>query len=46
MHGIVLGFSLDWSYVDRDTMLNAAAESVVDGMAFNNIVVQCKIDEH
>ncbi|MBO4867329.1 MAG: Fic family protein [Ruminococcus sp.] len=38
------GFLLDWSQVDRDTMLNAAVRSVVDGMAFNEIIVKCIIE--
>lgn len=39
------GFSLDWSRVDRDTMLNEAVRSVVDSMAFSNIIMKCIIEE-
>ena len=39
------GFTLDWSRVDRDTMLDVAVRSVVDSMAFGNIITQCKIEE-
>lgn len=39
------GFSLDWSRVDRDTMIDAAVKSVVDSMAFGNIITQCQIEE-
>ncbi|MCR5166388.1 MAG: Fic family protein [Oscillospiraceae bacterium] len=35
------GFSLDWSRVDRDTMLNAAIRSVVDNKAFSDIIMKC-----
>ena len=35
------GFSLDWSHVDRDTMLDAAVRSVVDDMAFCKVIVEC-----
>ena len=38
------GFSLDWSRVDRDTMLNAAVGSVVDSMAFSDIIMKCIIE--
>lgn len=39
------GFSLDWSRVDRDTMLYAAVRSVVDSMAFSDIIVKCIVEE-
>lgn len=39
------GFSLDWSRVDRDTMLKAAVKSVVDSMAFCDIIVRCVVEE-
>ncbi len=39
------GFSLDWSRVDRDTMLDAAIRSVVDSMAFRDIIVKCTVEE-
>lgn len=39
------GFSLDWSRVDRDTMLDAAVRSVVDSMAFCDIIVSCVVEE-
>lgn len=39
------GFSLDWSLVDRDTMLEAAVRSVVDSMAFIDIIVKCIVEE-
>lgn len=35
------GFSLDWSRVDRDTMLNAAIRSVMDNKAFSDIITKC-----
>ncbi|MBO4524468.1 MAG: Fic family protein [Ruminococcus sp.] len=37
------GFSLDWSNVDRNTMLNAAVRSVVDNMAFIDIITKCVV---
>lgn len=39
------GFSLDWSRVDRDTMLNAAVRSVLDDMAFCDVIVECIVEE-
>ena len=39
------GFSLDWSLVDRDTMIDAAVRSVVDSMAFYDIIVICVVEE-
>ena len=39
------GFSLDWSLVDRDTMIDAAVRSVVDSMAFYDIIVNCVVEE-
>lgn len=39
------GFSLDWSRVDRDTMLDAAVKSVVDSMAFSDIILKCIVEE-
>ena len=39
------GFSLDWSLVDRDTMIDAAVRSVVDSMAFYDIIVKCVVEE-
>ena len=39
------GFSLDWSLVDRDTMIAAAVRSVVDSMAFYDIIVNCVVEE-
>lgn len=38
------GFSLDWSQVDRDMMLDAAVRSVVDNMAFGDIIVRCIVE--
>lgn len=35
------GFTLDWSLVDRDTMLDAAVRSVVDEKAFVAVIVEC-----
>ncbi len=37
------GFSLDWSLIDRDTMLEAAVRSVVDDMAFCEIIAKCVV---
>ena len=37
------GFSLDWSRVDRDTMLDAAVRSVVDDRAFCDVIVECVV---
>ena len=37
------GFSLDWSHVNRNTMLNAAVRSVVDNMAFIDIITECVV---
>lgn len=39
------GFSLDWSRVDRDTMLEAAIRSVVNNTAFSDIIVKCVVEE-
>ncbi|MBP0976705.1 MAG: Fic family protein [Oscillospiraceae bacterium] len=39
------GFSLDWSLVNRDTMIDAAVRSVVDSMAFYDIIVKCVVEE-
>lgn len=39
------GFTLDWSLVDRDTMLDAAVRSVVDSMTFCDIIVSCVVEE-
>lgn len=39
------GFSLDWSRVDRDTMLNAAVRSVLDSMAFRDVILECIVEE-
>jgi cell filamentation protein len=39
------GFLLDWSCVDRDTMLDAAVRSFVNSMAFCNIIVRCVVEE-
>lgn len=39
------GFSLDWSLVNRNTMLNAAVRSVVDSMAFRDIIVKCIMEK-
>lgn len=39
------GFSLDWSLIDRDAMLEAAVRSVVDDMAFCEIIVKCVVSE-
>lgn len=41
---IQYGFSLDWSCVDRDTMLDASVRSVVDNTAFIDIIEHCKTD--
>ncbi len=38
------GFLLDWSRVDRDTMLEAAIRSVMDGMAFCAVIVDCIVE--
>ena len=38
------GFTLDWSRVDRDTMLNAAVRSVVDDWAFCDVIVACVVE--
>ena len=38
------GFSLDWSCVDRDTMLDAAVRSVVDDKAFCDVIVKCVVE--
>ena len=38
------GFSLDWSRVDRDTMLDAAVRSVVAGRAFCDVIVKCVVE--
>ena len=38
------GFSLDWSCVDRDTMLDAAIRSVVDDRAFCDVIVKCVVE--
>ena len=39
------GFTLDWSCVDRDTMLDAAVRSVVDDRAFCDVIVACIVME-
>ena len=39
------GFSLDWSLVDRDTMIDAAVRSIVDSMAFYDIIGKCVVAE-
>ena len=39
------GVTLDWSQVDRDTMLDAAVRSVVDSMAFGETIVKCIANE-
>ena len=39
------GYTLDWSQVDRDTMLNAAVRSVADSIAFVEIIVECIANE-
>lgn len=38
------GFTLDWSRVDRDTMLDAAVRSVVDGRAFCDVLVESVVE--
>ena len=38
------GFTLDWSRVDRDTMLDAAVRSVVDDRAFCDVIVACVVE--
>ena len=38
------GFSLDWSCVDRDMMLDAAIRSVVDDRAFCDVIVKCVVE--
>ena len=38
------GFTLDWSCVDRDTMLDAAIRSVVDDRAFCDVIVKCVVE--
>ena len=38
------GFTLDWSRVDRDTMLDAAVRSVVDDRAFCDVIVECVVE--
>ena len=38
------GFSLDWSLIDRDTMLDAAIRSVVNNMAFIDVINKCIIE--
>lgn len=38
------GFLLDWSRVDRDTMLDAAVRSVVDCRAFCDVIVECVVE--
>ena len=38
------GFTLDWSRVDRDTMLDAAVKSVVDDRAFCDVIVECVVE--
>ena len=38
------GFTLDWSCVDRDTMLDAAVRSVVDDRAFCDVIVKCIVE--
>lgn len=35
------GFTLDWSRVDRDTMLDAAVRSALDDRAFCDVIVKC-----
>ncbi len=39
------GFSLDWSQINRDTMLDAAVSSVADIMAFCSVIQKCMVDE-
>ena len=39
------GFSLDWSLIDRDTMLEAAVRSVVNDMAFCEVIAKCVVSE-
>ena len=39
------GFTLDWSRVDRDTMLDAAVRSVVDDRAFCDVIVACVVGD-
>ena len=38
------GFSLDWSRVDRDTMLDAAVRSALDDRAFCYVIVECVVE--
>ena len=38
------GFSLDWSRVDRDTMLDAAVRSALDDRAFCDVIVECFVE--
>jgi len=38
------GFSLDWSLVNRDTMIDAAIRSVVDDRAFYDVIVACVVE--
>ena len=37
------GFTLDWSRVDRETMLDAAVRSVVDDRSFRDLIVACVV---
>lgn len=37
------GFSLDWSLIDRDTMLETAVRSVVEATAFYEIIAKCVV---
>ncbi len=39
------GFSIDWSRVDRDTILDASVRSAVDSMAFCDIIMKCIVKE-
>lgn len=38
------GFTLDWSLVDRDTMLDAAIRSVVNSRAFCDVIEACIVE--
>jgi len=38
------GFTLDWSLVDRDTMLDAAIKSVVNSRAFCDVIEACIVE--
>lgn len=38
------GFTLNWSRVDWDTMLDAAVKSVVDSMGFCDVIIRCVVE--